>query len=96
MKRRDASLVGQLIRAFLREEGLETPLNEHRAAAAWGDVMGPQVARWTGGVEVRSGMLYVKILRPSLRADLMMRRREIVRRLNERVGAEVLRGVVMY
>mgnify|MGYP001349991132 CR=1 FL=1 len=43
MKRNDAEQIGKLIQQFLRQESLESPLNEQRLLDAW-----PQVL-WTGG-----------------------------------------------
>lgn len=96
MKRRDPATVGQLLRAFLRAEGLETPLNEHRLVASWPDVMGPAIARRTAHVEVRGTTLYAQITSPALRADMMMNRQEFIRRLNTHVGAQVINAMVLY
>ena len=81
---------------FLREEGLETPLNEHRAVEAWPRVAGPVIARLTGEVNFKSGTLYIKITRPALRQDLMMGRTQLVRKLNTEVGAQVVQNIVVY
>ena len=35
MIRKNAEEIGNLIRQFLRAEGLETPLNEYRAMRSW-------------------------------------------------------------
>ena len=40
MRRNKAECIGDIIRQYLRQEGLETPLNETRMAAAWSEVMG--------------------------------------------------------
>ena len=40
MKRSNTELLGDVIRRYLRLEGLETPLNEYRLVDAWKDVVG--------------------------------------------------------
>ena len=35
MKRNDAEQIGKLIRTFLRQESLESPLNEQRLINSW-------------------------------------------------------------
>jgi predicted nucleic acid-binding Zn ribbon protein len=85
-----------VILRYLREEGLETPLNEHRAVLAWPRVVGPVVSRLTGDVSFSQGTLYVKILRPALRQDLMMERTQLARKINAEVGAQVVENVVIY
>ena len=53
MRRNKAECIGDIIRQYLRQEGLETPLNETRMAAAWSEVMGQAIARYTGDVFVK-------------------------------------------
>ena len=47
MRRTDSEQVGGVILQYLREFGLETPLNEHRLLQAWDKVLGPAVSRYT-------------------------------------------------
>lgn len=94
MRRNKAESIGDIVRQYLRQEGLETPLNELRVASAWPEVMGLAVARYTGDVFVKNGTLYVHLKSPALRVNLMMARETLVRRLNEHVGAQVIQNIV--
>lgn len=96
MKRKNTELLKDVILRFLRENGLETPLNEHRAVMAWPKVAGPAIAKLTGDVTFRNGTLYVKITRPALRQDLSMGRTQLTRKLNAEVGAQVVQNIVFY
>ncbi len=94
MRRNKAESLGDILRQFLRQEGLETPLNERRMVSAWSEVMGEGVARYTGEVFVKNGVLYVQLKSPALRSNLMMSRDLLVRRLNEFVGAQVIQNII--
>lgn len=96
MRRTNSEQIGDLLRRFLREQGIETPLMEHRAVALWPQVAGPAITRLTGDVSFRNGTLYVKILRPALRQDLMMGRTELCRRLNAAIGSNVVEQILFY
>ncbi len=96
MKRNKAELLQDVIGRLLREEGLETPLNEYRAVNAWAEVAGPDVARYTAHVYIRNQTLHVQLRSPALRANLMMRRRELADRINRHVGAFVVSDVMFY
>ncbi|MBE6256205.1 MAG: DUF721 domain-containing protein [Prevotella sp.] len=95
MRKQKAEAVGQLVRQFLREEGLETPYNEYRLVESWPEVMGPGVARHTADVQIRNRVLYVHLTSSVLRAELMAGRAMLVRRLNEYVGAQVIERIVL-
>lgn len=94
MKRVKESKLGDLIYAMLREDGLETPLNEYRATEAWSKVMGKAIERYTGEVRVRAGVLYVQIRNAALRQELLMQRSTIIPRINQEVGAQVIQQIV--
>ncbi len=96
MKRQQAKTLKELIGEYLREEGLETPLNEHRAVQVWPEVAGPAIAKMTSKVEMRNSCLYVKVSRPALRQDLTMNRTLLAQRINEKVGAQVVEQIVFY
>ena len=82
--------------AFLREEGLETPLLQYRITQAWPEVMGETITRYTRQAFVRAGKLQVQLTSPSLRQNLMMEHKRIAQRLNEHVGTYVISDVCFF
>ena len=76
---------------FLRESGLEQPVLEVQMEEIWPQVMGETVAKLTRSVVVKDGMLIVHVNSAALKAQLFENRFELVRKLNEAVGAEVIR-----
>ena len=94
MKRNDAEQIGALIRNFLRQESLETPLNEQRLINSWKEVLGPTIASYTHGLYIRNQILYVHLTSAALRQELMMGRDLLVRNLNQHVGATVINNII--
>ena len=94
MKRQNALPIGDMIRRFLREGGLESPLNEYRLIQAWETVLGQAIARYTGQMYIKNQTLYVHLNSPALRQNLQMSRQSLVQRLNEAVGAQVIVDIV--
>ncbi|MDR0988723.1 MAG: DUF721 domain-containing protein [Prevotellaceae bacterium] len=94
MKRNDAKQIGLLVRELLREEGLETPLNEQRLIGAWPEVLGPIVASYTRQLYIKNEVLYVQLTSSALRQELMMGRELLIRNLNRHVGAQVIHQIV--
>jgi len=93
MRRTNSEAVGDLIRQFLRQQGLETPLNEYRLIQGWEHVMGPVIARYTKNLTIRNQTLHVQLTSPVIRQELMMQRRELTARLNAYVGAQVIADI---
>ena len=90
MFRRDVKSLKDLIMRNLRAQGLEMPLLPRRLIAAWPDVAGPVVARYTTQVSIRNQTLYVSLVNAALRADLTMNRMTYVKKLNDAVQAQVI------
>ena len=90
MRRNNAEQRGEVIRFFLRQQGLESPLNEYRLVPAWGDVVGPAMARYTSNLYIKNQTLHVHLTSAVLRQELMMARELLVKNLNRQVGAQVI------
>lgn len=95
MRKTDSEQVGGVIRQYLREMGLETPLNEHRLIQAWDKVLGSAVSRYTKELRIYNQVLFVTISSAALRNELLMRRTELVARLNAEAGAQVITQIVL-
>lgn len=94
MKRNNTEQVGDIIRRLLRQEGLETPLNEYRLIDAWKDVVGPVIARYTTNLYIMNQTLYVHLSSSVLRQELSMSRTLLIRNLNAQVGSQVIVNIV--
>jgi len=77
----------------LREQGLETPLMQKRLVEAWPEVAGPVVARYTLNTYIYNQTLFVRLSNPALRSDLSMMRGELVKKLNDVVGEQVITDI---
>lgn len=96
MRRSKAEPLTTLVGEYLRLEGLETPLNQHRLVDAWPTVVGPTIARYTAEAFIKNQTLYVKLKSAALKSDLMMGRANLVAQLNQHIGAQVIADIVFY
>ena len=93
MFKRDVQQLKDLILRNLRVQGLETPLLQKRLIDEWPEVMGKTITNYTESLQIRNQTLYVHLTNPALRTELSMQRREIVRKLNEKVGSQVIADI---
>lgn len=94
MKRNNTEQIGEVLRKFLRQEGLESPLNEFRLVEAWKDVVGPTIYRYTTNLYIKNQTLFVHLSSSVLRQELQMQREALVKHLNNQVGAQVIVNII--
>lgn len=93
MERTKAESISDLVNQYLRYEGLETPLNQHRLIESWPKVMGEGIVPFTGDMFIKNQTLHIKIKSAVLKQELMMTRAKIVTQLNSAVGAQVIADI---
>lgn len=94
MRRSNSENIGDVISQYLRQQGLETPLNQHRLVSAWPEVMGEGISRYTRDIFIQNQTLHVKLSSSVIRSELMMQRQQLVQKLNEHVGAQVITDIM--
>lgn len=94
MERRKSEQFTDVLYRYLRQEGLETPLNEHRIVSEWKEVAGPVAERFSEALYVRNQTLHVKVRSAVYRAELLMQKSNLVKALNDKVKAQVISNIV--
>ena len=87
----EAMSISQALVAYIRESGLEQSVLDVQIEEVWPKVMGETVRKLTRSVEVRDGVLYVRVNSAALKTQLFENRFELIRKLNEAVGALALK-----
>lgn len=86
MFRRKVEPLDNVLHLWLRRNGLETSLQQRRLLAAWEEVAGATIARYTTNKYIRNQTLFVQISSPALRTELGMMRKALLAKLNQKAG----------
>ena len=81
------------MRVIIRQNGLETPLLQKRLIEAWDGVVGELIAKYTTEKYIRNQDLCVHIENPALRSEVSMMKTELIRKLNNAVGGQIIREI---
>jgi len=90
-----AESIGSIIKQWLRDNGYEEKVRENSVPGYWTEIVGEAVARQAHVERIDRGRMYVRVESAVWRNELLMRRDEIIRKVNERLGAEVVREIVL-
>jgi len=90
MKKTNEILLKDAISAFLKDNNLESKLNETRIISAWEGVVGKLISRHTNQMYIKDRILYVKVDSAALREELSYQRSKLVKKLNKASGIEAI------
>ena len=95
MKKKYAQPLSEVLSNFFDNNGLlKSKLAEHRVVTAWREVLGESVAHYTKNVYFNRSTLYVQLTSAVLRAELLMNKEGLMKKLNEYVGVRVVGDIV--
>lgn len=95
MERKPEKKIGSLLSAYLKSNNLEQGMAEFRLKRAWGELLGASVSRSTRQLYVKDGVLFARMHSSVLRSEISLIKDDLIRRLNEAAGKEVIRDIVV-
>lgn len=95
MKEGKTKQIDELVGQALRSMGLEQKFKEHEVCMIWPEVVGQMIASRTKSVRMTEGKLFVSFTSAVVKNEIMMVKEGLVRALNEKVGKEVVREMII-
>ena len=93
-KKNDHTL-GDLVRKFSEDRRIKPHLYEKKVESAWSEIMGPWIKKETSAIKLRDKQLILSITSAALRQELHYSREQIKDRINEFLGEEYIREVIV-
>ena len=94
-RKNDNLPLGEALREFIRENKLQKGMDKVNAREAWINLMGKGVNNYTTSVELRNGVLFVSLSSSVLREELSHGKSKIIDLLNEELGRDLIRELVL-
>lgn len=95
MKKKNDLSLQEAMKDMLREYRLTPQLNEARVKSLWEKLMGKTISTYTSAIQVRKNVLYLTILSAPLKQELSYGKDKIKALLNEELGEEYIKEVVI-
>jgi len=95
-KRKNNNLnMGEALNEFIKANKLEKGIDKVNAQEAWKNLMGNGVNNYTIAVELRNETLFVSLSSSVLREELSLGKSKIITMLNEELGKELVKKLVL-
>ena len=81
------------IDSMLRKFGIENAIAQNNALNIWSEIVGEKVAMNTEPDRVEHGVIIVKVSSPTWRQELFFQKNEIIKKINNTIGKNVIRDI---
>ena len=91
----DVKPLGDLIKEFYEQRRGSDYLDEVMVINSWPQVVGPFIASHTIDLSIKNQVLFVRVDSDALRYELNYSKSLLIKNLNETVGKELLKEIVL-
>jgi hypothetical protein len=89
------STIGAVLQQIIQVNKLQPGMDQIDVKDAWGNLMGNGVKTYTRNVVLKGSTLYVELGSAVLREELSHGKSKIIKMINEELGREVVKEVVL-
>ncbi len=87
--------IGGILKEFITVHKLQKGIDKVHARDAWEKLMGNGVNNYTTAVELRNETLFVSLSSSVLREELSLGKSKIIKMLNEELGRDLIKYLVL-
>lgn len=87
--------LGDALKEFIKENRLQKGMDKVDAREAWTKLMGNGVNNYTRNVELKGETLFISLTSSVLREELSYGKSKIIKMLNEELGKELIKKLVL-
>ena len=91
----DNQPIEDILKEFVKTNNLQSGLDKVNVREAWANLMGNGVNNYTTAIELKHKTLYVQLSSSVLREELSYGNEKIVKMLNEAIGKNVVKKLVL-
>ncbi|MFC1785246.1 DciA family protein [Candidatus Neomarinimicrobiota bacterium] len=81
------------IDSMLRKFGIDNAIAQNNALNIWNEIVGETVAKNTEPDRVEHGVIIIKVSSPTWRQELYFQKKEIIQKINNKIGKSVIRDI---
>ena len=91
----DISL-GDAIKLWMKESGLQESIQQSKIASLWDELMGGPISKHTKSIVLKDSKLFITVDNPALKNELHFSRTKIKEMLNRELNEQIITEVFIY
>ena len=88
--------LSQALGELIKDLGIESEVMHNQAIQLWPEVVGKRIAAVSHAEKIDGNILFVKVHNDSWRNELVFLKKDIIDRLNKRIGKKVVNDIRLY
>jgi predicted nucleic acid-binding Zn ribbon protein len=85
--------IGNALNLMFKDLGFDKKMDQVRAVELWAEIVGESIAQISSAERVSDGILYVKVKSMTWRTELLFQKRNILERIEKRIGGKVVHDI---
>lgn len=90
MRRSQTQHLSHLLKDYAKERNIVDKLNEVDVVNCCQEIMGKTMGRYVKKISMKNGELIIEVTSSLVKSELMMLREELLQRINEQIGKNVV------
>lgn len=91
----DAMSLGDALKLYLSQSRIKHSIQSLQIEDHWEKIMGTTISKFTDKLEIRKGTLFIYTTVAPLKNELVFQKQLIAQRINESMGEEIVKEVVI-
>ena len=87
--------IEQALKIFLQKSRLKGSIQAFQITDVWEQIMGKTIARYTETIEIINNTLFISTTVAPLKSELLYQKDRIIQRVNEALGENIVKEVVI-
>ncbi len=87
--------IGQAMKLFLQKSRLQSGIRALEITGVWEELMGKTIAKYTDKIQIINHTLFITTSVAPLKNELLYQKEKIIQRVNEALGENVIREVII-
>ena len=87
--------VGEALKEFLKQSKLKTSIQAMQIEEVWEKIMGKTISKYTDKIQIHGQTLYINTVVAPLKQELLFQKDKIIQLVNEALGENLIKEVVI-
>ena len=83
----------KILKKAIEKSGFKNAILQENAVSMWPDIVGGNISKISKAVSVDRGVLFIKVESATWRQELYMQKKEIIKKINRKIGSKTIKEI---